>query len=248
MNRLLIAALILIVLSIPAGVRALSLPNDTSSQPQALVLSSLNSMIPMGRDASRLTSYLNQAGYNVTFLADGAVTVNFIVNNLDNYNLVIWRTNTYTIGHAMYWYVGEKANSEVEQEYAADFSASRLNADAGIIGLTPSFITIHLTAGSLSHVKLLVFIASFGNSIAPQFLAAGAGTVIFSVGAISLQNGLTDDLTVLLMNFLADGQNVQSAVYNTLTPYDQGQNPEDEYDTTYAPPFWYIGNGALTIT
>jgi hypothetical protein len=247
LKRILVVALILLSLSIPTGVRALAPSQTIRLQNKALLLSSLNATIPMGKDASLLISYLNQAGYSVTYLADTAVTVNYVVNGLNNYSLVIWRTNTYMIEHTLYWYVGDVADSGVRQAYASDFSAGRLNSDAGIVGMTPNFIKAHFGPGSLSHVKLLMFIASFGNSIAPQFLAAGASTVVFGSGIITLQGGLIDDLTVHLVSYLTDGQNVQTAVYNTLTPYDQGQQPSDNLDSTYAPPFWFIGNGALTI-
>jgi hypothetical protein len=52
----------------------------------------------------------------------------------------------------------------------------------------------------------------------------------------------------MIGNLLVGGQNVQAAVYNTLSPVNQGQQPTDQYDSTYAPPFWYIGDGTLTLT
>ena len=68
------------------------------------------------------------------------------------------------------------------------------------------------------------------------------------IGEISIQFGLIDDLTVQIVNYLTQGQNIYNAVYATVSPFNQGQQPEDNLDTTYAPPFWFVGNGTLTIT
>jgi len=93
----------------------------------------------------------------------------------------------------------------------------------------------------------LILMASNGNSIAPHFLTAGVSSVSSCNGAISLHFGLIDGLMGQMVAYLTQGENVYTAVYNTLTPLDQGQTPEDNLDSPYAPPFWYAGNDALTI-
>jgi hypothetical protein len=50
-----------------------------------------------------------------------------------------------------------------------------------------------------------------------------------------------------MIAYLTQGESVYSAVFNTVSPFNQGQEPKDPLDTSYAPPFWYIGNGAVTI-
>ena len=246
LKKLVIILFLLLPFSIPMGVNALA-PHVTDSK-QALVISPLDATIPFGSRGASLTKMLNDAGYNVTSLADGAVNVDFLINNLDNYSVIIWRTNTYAQGHDVYWYIGQHVNNEVQQKYAKEFASGLLNAHAGILGMSPNFIPHYFKAGSLSKVRLVIFIASFGASIAPELLQAGVNTVIFNNGVISLQSGLVDDLTMsIIANLLVNKQNVESAVYNTLSPVNQGQQPSDSYDTTYAPPFWYTGNGSLTL-
>ena len=100
----------------------------------------------------------------------------------------------------------------------------------------------------LTHVKLMLFISSTGNALAPQFVTAGVSSVVFCNGFISLQFGLIDDLTNALVSYLAAGRNVLTSVYNTISPFNQGQQPKDPLDSTYSPPFWFMGNGSLTIT
>jgi hypothetical protein len=246
LKKLIIALVLLLSLSFPIGVNAFS-PRVTD-QKNALLISPLDATIPFGSRGASLVKILNNAGYNVTSLADGAVTIDCLLHNLNNYSFVIWRTNTYAQGHVVYWYIGQHVNSDLQKEYALDFAAGLLNAHAGILGMSPDFIPHYFKAGSLSHVKLFMFLASYGASIAPELLKAGVTTVIFNNGVISLQSGLVDDLAVsMISNMLVGGQNVEAAVYSTLSPVNQGQQPSDPYDTTYAPPFWYAGNGTLTL-
>jgi hypothetical protein len=248
LKKLLIALLMLLSLSVPMGVNAFAPNVVIPNQKQALVISPLDAIVPFGSRGSTLNKILKNAGYNITSLADGAVDIDFLLANLNNYSIVIWRTNTYAEGHMVYWYLGEHVNSYLQQKYSTDFAEGLLNAHAGILGMSPDFITHHFKAGSLNRVKLLIFLSSYGASIAPQFLTAGVSTVIFNNGVISLQAGLLDDLTISIVgNLLVGKQSVQAAVYDTISPFNQGQQPEDPYDSTYAPPFWFIGDGILTL-
>src|SRR5208337_2332002 len=235
LKTILVATLILLTTAIPMQVHGVTLAPHALGQGQALVLSSINQTTPMGTYAMNLIYYLKRAGYTVTYLTDGAVTVDFLVNNLNSYSVVVWRTNAFTRAHTDYWYVGEKINSVTEQKYAADFAAGYLNDKTGIFGVDTDFVNEHFGPNTLSGVKLLILMASDGNSIAPQLVTAGVSSVIFCNGNISLQFGLIDDLMVQLVAYLSQGENVYTAVYNTLT------------HSPYVPPFWYEGNDALTI-
>jgi hypothetical protein len=247
LKKALIAILVLLMLSVPIGVNALSPPLQAQTQSKALLLSSMNATAPMGNYAQQVVSYLKQGGYNVTYLADGAITIDFLLSHMNNYSIVIWRTNTDNSMRTNYWYIGEKINNKIQQRYASDFAAGWLSAHAGVIGMSSDFIKHHFGRNSLGRVKLLIFIGSYANSIATEFLAAGVSSVVFTSGVISLQNGLVDVLTASIMNYLAQGKDVESAVYETVSPFSQGQQPQDPLDSTYATPFWYIGDGSLTI-
>jgi hypothetical protein len=250
LKKVLIAILTILVLAVPMVVGALSVapPLHSENQGQALLISSLNETLPMGYYEKDLLYYLKRDGYNITYLADGAVTVDFLLHNLNNYSVVIWRTNTFNWVHTTYWYIGERNNEGIEQEYPAEFAAGFLNDHTGIVGASEDFFYAHFKPNSLSDVKVLVLAASEGNSIAPFFITAGVSSVIFCNGAVSLQFGLIDDLTVQIISYLTQGQNVYNAVYDTVSPFNQGQQLEDNLDTPYAPPFWFIGNATLTLT
>jgi len=246
MKKILIAVILGLLIVFPTSIAVL--PANASTQHKALVLSSLNDLVPLGYYGRLMTGTLAHAGYNVTYLANNAVTIDFLLHNLNDYDVVIWRTNTFNYVHTTYWYVGETVNDATSQKYSYDFAKGWINGHAGILGVSEDFIFNYFTAGSLNHVKLLIFISSNGNSLAPQFIMAGASTVIFCNGVISLQFGLIDDLTNALISYLSGGQNVVTAVYNTVSPFNQGQQPKDPLDSSYTPPFWFLGDGSITIT
>jgi len=202
----------------------------------------------MGYYEKDLVYYLERVGYNITYVADGEVTVDFLLHDLGNYSVVIWRTNTFNWIHTTYWSIGERTGDGIEQEYPADFAAGYLNDHTGVVGASETFFTTHFQPNTLTGVKVLILEASDGNSIAPFFLTAGVTSVIFCNGEISLAFGLIDDLTVSIICRLTQGMDVYYAVYNTVSPYNQYQQPEDNLDTGYPPPYWFIGNATLTLT
>ena len=246
MKKILFVVILALVIAFPTSVAAL--PTPAPVQRNAVVLSPLNALVPLGYYGMLMISNLKHAGYNVTYLADNEVTIDFLVNHLNDYDVVIWRTNTFTLMHTTYWYVGERVDDATAQKYAYDFAQGWITGQAGILGVTQDFINEYFTSNSLNHVKLMLFISSYGNSLAPQFVTAGVTSIIFCNGAITLQFGLIDDLTNALVTYLATGQNVLTSVYKTVSPFNQGQQPEDNLDSTYAPPFWFMGNGSLTLT
>jgi hypothetical protein len=225
----------------------ISPPLHGQSANTAVILSSLEQVYPMGQYASGITYYLTYSGYQVTMLTNTQVTVHFLLTQLNNYSIVIWRTNTYTWKSVEYWYVGELVSAQVETQYASDFASGWMSVNARMLGVSVGFFSDHFTSGMLSNVKLMILISSDAASFADFFLNAGATTVIFANGAISLAYSQIDDLTNQVVASLSTGQNVLNAVYNAVSPYIQNSNPYDPLDSSYTPPFWYQGNGALTI-
>jgi len=245
MKKILLALILGLVVALPS---VAAIPTNAPVRHNAVVLSSLNALVPLGYYGRLMISNLQRAGYNVTYLADNKVTIDFLVHHLNDYDLVIWRTNTFNFVHTTYWYVGEKVNDATVHEYAYFFANGWINGHAGILGVSQDFINEYFPAQSLNHVKLIIFISSDGNSIAPQFINSGASSVIFCNGAISLQFGLIDDLTNGVVTYLMAGRSVLTSVYNTVSPFNQGQQLEDNLDSTYTPPFWFLGNASLTLS
>jgi hypothetical protein len=250
MKRL-IAILVVLMLAVPTSVNAFLTvplpPRLANIRGQALILSSLNETQPMGDYGKNAVWYLTHAGYNVTYLTDGQVTVDLLLNGLKNYSVVIWRTDSFTWKHTTYWWVGEKVGDGVQDEYPDDFAQGTLNANTGIVGLNTLFLTHHFGQKTWSGVSLLIFLSSDGNAVAPMFVNFGVASVIYCNGSISLEFGLIDDLAVQMIAYLTQGESVYYAVYDTVSPFNQYQEPKDPLDNTYTPPFWFIGDGSVII-
>ena len=252
---MLFAAMAMIMLSIPifgvAPVSGLSLglvPVLPQSQRKAVILSSLEELSPMGAYRKIITADLEHAGYQVTFVNGSEVTIDFLLTQLNNYSVIIWRTNTFMFSPdgPAYWYVGEMINAVTQQKYASDFAQGWIIGNAGILGVDVDFFTNHYSPGSLSHVKVILLISSNSAPIGQALINANARSVVICNGAISLQFGTIDDLTGQLVSNLANGNDVYNSVYNTIDPY--GNQPRDPLDTVYTPPFWFLGDGTVTIT
>lgn len=253
MQRVFLAAFIIVILSVPmlgaAPVSGLSIglpPVLAQSQRKAVILSSLEALAPMGFYGKIITNDLMHAGYQVTFLNDSAVTIDFLLTQLNNYEVVIWRTDAYNFIHTTYWYVGERVNAVTQQKYASDFANGWINGNAGTLGVDIDFFMHHYSSGSLSNVKLMLLIASNSTPIGLILVGAGVHAVVACNGVISLQFGLVDDLTGQLISYLTSGLDVLDSVYNTVSP-NSNMPPRDPLDSTYAPPFWFLGDGTVTI-
>ena len=238
-------------LAVAHPVSALVMRAPAPQQGKAIILSSINQIFPLGYYETYMALRLKQAGYATTFLADRNVTVDFLVNQLNNYDIVIWRTNTYTWNHEVYFYVGEMVNGATEQKYATDFSQGWINGNAGIFGITKEFINEHFTAGTLSNVKLMILISSHSSDFGPTMVTAGASSVIFCNGVINIGFGLMDDLTSQLVDYLASGMNVYNAVFDSVNYLNNQAGQQDQLrsniDDAYTPPFWFAGSSSLTI-
>jgi len=245
MRKVVFAVLILIVACSSSG-NAFNFVG--ASRGNAVILSSLDSTMPFNYYGLLTEKYLQSMGYTVTMLKDQQVTLDLITSGLNNYNIIIWRTDDYTYAHRMFWYVGEHANQHTLAKYAADVSSNLIDLHAGILGISLGFLQEYLTSQSLRNVKLMFLLSSDSNAIAPIVLNAGAAAVIYCMNEITLQFGVVDDIATQVVAYLAQGDSVLNALWTTISPYLQNQTPEDPLDSTYTPPFWYLGNGSLTLT
>jgi len=225
----------------------LSMLVPVRAQRTAVILSSLDSVVPFNYYGSLTERYLESAGYRVTMLKDQQVTLDLLTSGLNKFDIVIWRTDVYSFNHREFWYVGERVDSEASTEYSADFSSNLLDVHAGIIGASQDFFLEHWSGQSLKGVKLAILLASDTNVIGQMMINAGVTTVIYCANDVSLEWGQLDDLTAQVVAYLASGDTVDTSVWTTISPYINNQTPEDPLDSTYAPPFWYLGNGALTV-
>jgi len=243
LRKIFLAAIIVILFALPLSAVT---PISAQTQHKALILSPLEAYVPTGY-SNNIKNFLTKSGYQITYLTNTAVTLDFLVNHLNDYDVVIWRTNVYEWAHQLYWYVGEVYNSATAQKYASDFAARRIDNHNGILGMSIDFLSNHFTAGSLRNVKLAILISSVSSTYANIFVSAGVKAVVYCYTYISLSYSYIDFVTGQLMSYLANGQGVGDAVSSTVLPYLTMQ-AHDPLDSVYFPPFWYLGDATVTIT
>ena len=215
---------------------------------KALIMSSLDKLVPFGYYGGLVTDSLKSLGYAVTTLNDGRITLDFITTSLNNYDIILWRTNSFTWNHQTYWYVGEPTNQKTQTKYSEDFKVGRANAQAGIIGVSITFFSYHYSHQLLKNVKLAILISSNSVTIASVLLtSAGVQSSIYCLDPISLTYGIIDDFTYQTVAYLKMGQSVSTAISNVHAPFVNPQL-QDPLDTIYEPPLWFGGDPNLTIT
>jgi hypothetical protein len=216
-------------------------------QRKALFLSSMARFEPTrSADMMSINTSLTTAGYTVTYLKDSAVTLNVLTTQLNNYEVVIWRTDAYEQSHIDYWYVGQLADMATIGSYSSDFASGALDGSHGVLGVSAAYLGDHLSQNSLSNVKVMIIVSSMSAQIAGFFLANGVQSAIEFSGPISLQFNWIDYLTSAMVRYLASGYDVADAVSNVIVPMITMQL-EDELDSMQIPLVAYAGNVGVTI-
>jgi len=221
-------------------------PPQTSNR--AVIISSLDKFSPMRKaDLQSLNDSLTRAGYTVTYLKDGEVTVDLMTTQLNNYQIIIWRTDAYEHNHVVYWYLGQEVNKASTQAYASDFTTDQLDSADGIIGANVNFFSSHFNPSTLPNVKLMIIVSSMSSIIAPYFVTAGVKAVIDFAGIIDMQFNWIDYLTAGIVRLLGEGYSVADAVYDVINPM-YTMILRDPLDSMEIPVVAYSGDSALTIT
>ena len=208
-------------------------------QPQALILSSIQKQYPM-EYVSKITAELKQVGYNVTFLSGSAITLSFVATQLNRYDILIWRTDTYYYGNNTYWYLGQQSN---ETTYAGSMGLRTIDVANGMVAVTAEFFNQTYGPNTLSHVKLAILMSSDSITIAQTLIAAGVKATNDLYKELTAPPNLYDWVTQSLVAYLTTGTLVKDAVYKTIYNYEYVSSLDD----SYLPPVSYLGDGNLTL-
>ena len=215
------------------------IPAAPQIQPRALILSSTQNQYPM-QYLNRVTTELQDAGYNTTFLSGSAITVNFLTTQLDQYDVLIWRTDTYILGNTTYWYLGQQGN---QTTYAGTIGIKTIDVENGMLAVSADFFSNNFGPNSLSHVKLAILESSMSITIAQVLIAAGVETTIDLYKTLDAPPSLFDWVTLSLIGYLTTGSTVRDAIYKTIYNYDYVGSLDD----SYLPPISFLGDGNLQV-
>ena len=238
-------AMILLVVCVLSAVLPVSITTSASAiaQPQALIISSIEKWSPMAHVDDMQNSLMN-AGYQVTFMHDNNVTVSFLLGDLGNFDLVVWRTDSYTtIDYRTFWYIGEVNNATSVQTHAADRAAGFLDDSNGIIGVSSDFFRVHLGKTFPNRLKLMILESSMAETLASTFVSLGVRTVIETYGTITSFSS-ADAQVAQVISFLTHGLDVQTSIAELIAPY---LGAWDSQNVEF-PQIWYAGDPTLTLS
>jgi len=238
LHRLLLFSLILLAIVVPPR----TMPIAPKNEPKVLILSSVERLSPMSYLVD-VTGDLRKAGYNVTFLKDNSITTNLITTQLDQYDVIIWRTETFELANTTYWYLGEQENQTTLGSYPRAYSTRGITFSNGILGVGTDFFSSNFAAKSLSKVKLAILISSNSISIAQTLIAAGVKTTIDFYQYLEAPFSLFDWVTESLVGYLTLGATVSDSVAKTIYSYEYVSSLDD----SYLPPISFLGDGNLQI-
>ena len=217
-----------------------SMPIAPSYQPRALILSSTQAQYPM-LYVDRVTAELKQAGYNVTFLDSSTISLSlFTATQLDRYDIIIWRTDSYVLGNTTYWYVGQQYNQTV---YSGAIGIRTIEVSNGMLAVSANFFSTTFARNSLTHIKLAILMSSMSGTIAESLIAAGVKTTIDLYETLTAPPSLLDWVTWSLVGYLTTGSNVRDSIYKTIYNFEYVGSLDD----SYLPPLQFLGNGNLQI-
>jgi hypothetical protein len=222
-------------------------PISAQAEHKALILSPINELAPMrNSDLGSINNSLVRAGYTVTYAPDTAVTLNLLTTQLNSYDVIILRTNVYDHFHVNYYYIGQLDNPATALSYASDFATGTLDNSHGHLGASASFFFEHFPQGSLSNVRLFVVVTSMASALSSILINAGVKSVINFDGVFSLQFGVVDYLTSVVLEFLGRGYDVADSVSLTMAPF-LNLNLRDPIDSLSIPSLVYTGDYTVTI-
>jgi len=181
-----------------------------------------------------------QAGYNVTFLSGSSITVSLVTTQLDRYDVVIWRTDSFVLGENTYWYLGEQNN---QTNFEGAIGIGMVAVSNGMVAVSQGFFTNTFGPNSLAHMKLAILISSMSITIAQTLIAAGVTTTIDFYQNLDAPASLFDWVTQSLVGYMATGSTVSAAIYKTVYNYEYAGSLDD----SYLPPISYLGNGNLLL-
>jgi len=199
--------------------------------------------------AKDITHDLAKIGYSVTFMNGTAVTLSVLTTQLNDYDIVIWRTDAYNQLHTTYWYVGDSVNLSTLQEFAQDFAKGWIDSSHGLLGVSMDFFYYHFKPGSLGNVKLAIIESGLSVSIAQVWIQAGVRAAVDNYGTLPGAGApdffMPDYVTRSIVADLANGATVKNAVLKVSASLIDDLNGGE---WVYMPRFWYLGDGTTTIT
>jgi hypothetical protein len=210
MNKKLVLAATLCLLSLVAATNeAFAMPSFAEAPKRAVFLSPLEDWYPTW-NLNEYVSTIEQAGYQVDVFLGENVSIAFLKTGLSDYDVIIFRTDSFTSEGVNYYCSGEPPTTAARKEYAVEASNQEIEVGA-CVGFSHVFIRNHYPEGSLR--KGLVFVIDgYSADLSFAFLKAGAAAYMGYYDARPLRFGCMDALSIKWLKFLGQGYTVKEAM------------------------------------
>ena len=240
MARKRILLIMLCVLTIATGVsNGFAMPFFTDASKQAVFLSPLEKWDPTWRLEAYI-SPLQRAGYQVDVLLNENVSISFLKTGLAKYDLIILRTDSFTLEGFSYYCSGETATFKSRATFAAEISSREVGI-AACVGFSMLFLQHYYPAGSL-RPALVYVLGGPSAELSSAFLSAGASAFIGYYEAYSIGWGRMDAYSQKLFEYLSQGYSVVDATMQMLAYLKTGHGNTADWPASY-----WAGDGSFTI-
>jgi len=169
-------------------------------------------------------SLLESAGYMVDVLVNEDVSVPFMKTALSSYDLIILRTDAFTLEGTAYWCTGEEVTitsfQQLNTTYATEIAAHELELSAACVGFSPTFIHDYYPAGSLH--GLVYGLGSISMELSSAFISAGASVFLGFSNDIPLTWGRMDAFSIKFFSYMSQGDTVIDAKANLYSYLNRG--------------------------
>ena len=215
------------------------MPSFSDTTKQALFLSPIEQFSPTW-DLQGYVYPLEHAGYHVDVLLNENVSIAFLKTGLANYDLIILRTESFTIEGTGYFCSGEPVTSQTSTALAQEIQ-SREVAVSACVGFSYLFIKHNYAAKSL-RPGLVYVLGSATIELSPAFLENGASVFVGYQEECSLGWGQLDAISIKLFGFMSQGYSVKEAMIQLYIYLSTGHGSAEDWSL----PSW-VGNGDFKI-
>jgi hypothetical protein len=154
-------------------------------------------------------SVLQKAGYQVDVFLNGNVSIAFLETSLSNYDLIIFRTDSFSYEGAQYFCAGDPVSPNTPAAFANQILLQEVQVSA-CVGFSLKFIQHNYSPGSLH--GLVYVLASASYQLSYVLRSAGASVFLGFTMDFSVRWGRMDAMTQKFFSYLADGYSVNDAI------------------------------------
>ena len=235
-----ILLIVLCVLTVAAGAgKGFAAPSFAATSKQAVFLSPFEKWTPTWR-LEAYVSPLERAGYKVDVLFNEEVSISFLETGLAKYDLIILRTDSFSLEGFTYYCAGDPVDSHSRSTFSAEISLKEVGIGE-CVGFSILFLKHYYHAGTL-RPGLVFVVGGPSAEFSSTLLSAGASVFIGFYEAYTMGWGCMDAYSERLFLYLSQGYSVSDAAMRLLAYLKTGHGGTADW-----PDMYWTGDGSFKI-